>query len=136
MIFTNAKKAYFKNLYKGVEKMIWDLEFKGYKTREIREQVRVQYDDHKAKLDLLEKEIKSENENPTMEKGDIARLEDQKVILTRDSERLLNQLKQMDLDVNGSRPTSDYPEGVTGITQQLDSLHELKLMVRDYIKTL
>ena len=130
----NWKKKYFGNKVRGVESMILDLEFKRFKTQEIREEVRVEYDNLKNKLALLETQIKQQKENPTMEKGDIARLDDQKVLIERDMERFLNQIKSLDLEVNGSKPTNDYPDGVSGITQQLESLRELKDMLKECIK--
>lgn len=136
MIFSNPKKAYFKQLLKGVHKMIWDLEFKQFKTREIRESVRVQYDDCKMKLNLVNTQVEKEEKEPTITPDELGRLKDQVVILTRDMERYLGQLKTMDLDVNGAAPSSEFPDGVVGITQQLDSLQELKIMVKDYIKSL
>lgn len=134
--YFNPKKDYFKQLLKGVHKMIWDLEFKKFKTREIREGVRVQYDDCKMKLALLTTQIEQQEKELTMEEGEFKRLKDQKVILERDMERYLGQIKTMDLDVNGAAPSSEHPDGVVGIVQQLDSLEELKIMVKDYIKTL
>lgn len=123
--------------------MVWDLEFKRFKTREIREEMRQQYDNLKHRLALLEEKIKSEKEKPTMEAGDIARLDDDKVRLERDIDRLLNGkaddpslvcIKGLDLELEGSKPTVDYPQGVQGVAQQLDALRELKGLLTDYIK--
>ncbi len=136
MIFTNKKKKYFIKLGEGVNRMIWDLEFKGFKTKEIRENVRVTYDDLKMKVNLLTTQIEMEEKEPTMPEGDAARLKDQKVLHERDMGRYLDQLKAMDLDIQGSAPSSEYPDGVSGIVQQLESLQELKVMIKDYIKTL
>ena len=112
--------------------MIEDLSFKRFKTREIREEIRVEYDNLKSKLSILETQIKAQKDSPTMEKGEIARLDDQKVLLDRDIERYLKQMKGLDLEVEGSRPTAEYPDGVQGINQQLDSLRELIGMLEDY----
>lgn len=116
--------------------MIEDLLFKRFKTLEIREDVREEYDNLKARKTALELQIKSEKETPTMEQGEIARLDDKLVLLNRDIERSEAQLKGMDLDVYGSKPTNEYPDGVQGINQQLDALRELEKMIKDYIKTL
>lgn len=116
--------------------MIWDLEFKRAKTLSIKEDIRVEFDNLKSKLNTLETQIISQKEKPTMEAGDIARLEDQKVLLDKDIEKLLVQMKMLDLEVEGSKKTNDYPEGVQGIAQQLDALRELQLMLRAYIKEL
>lgn len=132
----NQKKKYFKKKLEGVVKMIWDLEFKKFKTLEIREDVRMEYDQIKNKLVMLEEQIAAQKANPTLSKDEIARLDDNKVLLERDLERYLNQIKGMDLDVAGSAATAEMPEGHQGINQQLDSLYELKGMVKEYIKTL
>ena len=125
---------YFQSKIRGVEKMILDLEFKRFKTLEIREEVRQVYDNTQSRLSVLLEQIKKETETPTLEKGDFARLEDQKVLMERDIERYKKQMDGLDLEVNGSKPTNEYPEGIQGINSQLESLHELKLMLRDYLK--
>lgn len=121
--------------------MIWDLEFKRFKTREIREEVRQTYDQQKAKLLSIETTITNERAKPDsyankMAEGDIARLDDEVVRLKNDIERYAAQIKQIDVDVDGSRETNEYPNGVAGISQQLDSLRELEGMIREYIKEL
>ena len=129
-----SKKKHFKQKFKGVEKMIWDLEFKIFKTKEIREDVRREYDQSKARLFILEEEIK--NWPKDKDKGDKARLEDKLVLQKRDIERFEAQLKQLDLECSGSKPTVEYPDGVQGINHQIDSLQELRLMIKEWIKSL
>lgn len=135
MIF-NKQKTYFRKKLEGVQKLIWDLEFKRYKTHEIREDIRTLHNDSKSKLAILETQIKSEKEKPTMEKGEIARLDDRKVLFDRDIKRFEEQMKGLDLEVEGSKPTAEYQEGVQGINQQLDALRELQGMLEEYIKEL
>lgn len=126
-----TKKRHFKDKLQGVERMIYDLEFKKFKTNEIREGVRMEYDNQKSKLHVLEERTK----NFTGEEGDKKRLEDQVMLLKRDMERFEAQMKQLDLDVHGSKPTVEYPDGVQGINHQIDSLQELKVMLKDWVKT-
>lgn len=128
------QKKYFKLKAEGVQKMIWDLSFKKFKTEEIREEIRAEYDNIKSRLSVLEAQIKSQKETPTMEEGEIKRLDDQKVLMERDRDRFVTQIKGLDVEVNGSKPCEQYHDGVDGITQQLDSLYELKGMVEDYAK--
>jgi len=116
--------------------MIEDLLFKRFKTREIREDIRQEYDNQKSKLSLLESQIKAEEAKPTMEKGDFARLGDEKVLLERDIERYLQQMKALDLEIQGSNPTAEFHDGVQGINDQLDALRELAEMLKEYIKNL
>lgn len=130
----NKQKKHFRDKLVGVQKMIWDMEFKKAKTLSIREDIRVEFDNLKSKLSTLETQITSQKDKPTMEAGDIARLDDQKVLLDRDIERLLGQMKGLDLEVTGSKKTAEYPDGVQGVDQQIDALRELQIMLKEYIK--
>ena len=140
----NKQKRYFKLKLDGIQKMCWDLEFKRFKTQEIREQIRQEYDELKGRLSVLETRIKQQAEKPTMDKGEIARLDDQKVLLERDIKRKAEGedglqiigMKQLDMQINGLPPSVDYPDGVQGINDQLDALRELNEILKDYIKTL
>ena len=134
MKYFNWKYRYFKKKLKGVHKMIADLEFKRYKTLEIREDIRQEYENARSKLAILEDQAKKEKEAPTMEEGEAKRLDDQKVLLERDISRFKDQIKQLDLEVSGSNPTAEYHDGVQGINQQLEALHELVGMLKDYIR--
>ena len=130
----NWKYRHFRKKLQGVKRMMLDLEFKRFKTREIREDVRQEYDNLRSRLQILEERIKTQKDNPTMEEGDIKRLDDQKVLLERDISRLKDQMKALDLDIQGSKPTNEFPDGVAGIQQQLDGLQELKVMLKDYMQ--
>ena len=130
----NKKRQYFKEKYEAVQKMIWDMEFKRSKTRMIREEVRTEYDITKSKLEVLNNQIKAQKEKPTMPEGEIARLDDEKVRIERDIKRYEEQMKNLDLEIDGSKPTAELPDGAIGINHQLDSLRELLIMVRDYYK--
>lgn len=132
----NWKWRYFKKKLRGVEKMIADFEFKRFKTLEIREEIRQEYDQSKARLEVLNTQIKQQQEKPTMEKDEIARLDDRKVLLERDIKKFEDQLKGLDLEVYGCAPNQDYHDGVQGINQQLDALRELVVMLKNYIKEL
>lgn len=125
----NTQKKYFEKKLEGVQKMVWDLEFKRFKTLEIREEVRQEYDNLKSKRCVVETQLEG---NPK----DKATLEDSKTILTRDIDRLEGQMKSLDMEVFGSKATAEYPNGYDGINQQLDALHELKEMLKSYIKGL
>jgi chromosome segregation ATPase len=135
MIF-NEKKKYFRKKLDGVKKMVWDLEFKREKTRTIREEIRQEYDKGRAQLTILEAQIKSQKEKPTMEKGEIARLDDRETLLKRDVERFKMQIDGLDAEVNGAAPTEQVREGVQGINQQIDALRELDEMLKDYVRKL
>ena len=129
-----SRKQHFKQKLAGVGKMIWDLDFKVFKTREIREDVRREYDQQKARLSTLEEQIK--NWPKDKDEGDRKRLEDQVVLINRDIQRFEAQLKQLDLEVSGANPNNEYPDGVQGINHQIDSLQELKVMLKEWIRGL
>ena len=137
---TSWKYRYFLKKLRGVQSMIEDLSFKRFKTQEIREEVRQTYDNQKAKLLSVETTISHERSKPEgdirLPEGDIKRLEDEVVRIKQDVGRYEAQLKGMDMDVNGSKPTNEYPDGHEGIVQHLDSLRELEGMLKDYIKNL
>lgn len=127
-----SKKGYFKKRLAETKKLEWDMEFKVFKTREVREDVRKEYARAKARLHGLEEQIKNWPENK--DKGEKARLEDQVVLTNRDIERYEAQMAQMDLEIEGSKPTNEYPNGLEGISHQLDSLKEVQSMLKDWIK--
>ena len=126
------KYRYFVQKRWGVQKMIADYEFKRHKTLEIREEIRQQYDQERARLPILEEQIKNQKENPTLEAGEIARLDDQKVLLEKTIARFLEQIKGLDIEVDGAKPSPEHPEGAQGLNHVLDSLRELTEMLRIY----
>lgn len=131
---TNWKYRYFLKKKKAVDCTIEDMLFKRFKTLEIREEVRQEYDAMKSRIFTFEEQIK--NWPADKDVGDRKRIEDQKVLAERDRDRFLAQIKQLDIEVHGSKRTNELPDGATGIDQQIDSLRELVLMIKDYSKTL
>lgn len=130
-MFTNPKKKYFKQKLDAVQKSIWDFEFKLFKTREIREDVRKVYDGAKASLFSIEQQLAAAPDEERRKQ-----LEDQKVLAERDIQRYEAQMMQLDIEISGAKPSPEMPDGFNGITNQLDSLQELKVMVTEYTKTL
>lgn len=128
-----SRKEHFKQKLDGTTKMMWDLEFKIYKTREIREDVRKEYDNCKQRISVLDGRIYLLPKDKEKWSDEDKRIEDQKTLLERDAQRYEQQMKNLDIEVEGSKPTNDYPDGVTGIQQQIDSLRELTEMLRDWI---
>ena len=129
-----TEKRHFKQKMEGVQKMVWDLNFKIFKSREIREGIRVLYDQNKARLSTIETSIKDWPKEKDI--GDRKRLEDQVVLLKKYIERNESQLKSLDREITGEKPSPEYPEGMQGINDQVDSLQELKQMLKDWTKTL
>lgn len=124
-----SKKAHFKAKFEGVEKMIYDLEFKRFKTCEIREGIRKDYDVLRARKESLDKQVGNTPEDNT-------RIEDTKVVVNRDVSRLEGQIKRLDDEVNGRVPNQEDHEGVIGINEQIDSLRELRNMLKDWIRSI
>lgn len=140
-MFDSPKKKYFKEKAANVQKMLWDYEFKKFKSLEIREGVRMDYDGIRARMEILSKQIAEQAAMPEgtpgkLTKDEAARLDDQKVIFERDLVRYEAQMKQIDSDVFGVKPSNEAPDGVSGLDDQLDSLQQLKSMIKIYIKTL
>ena len=127
-------KDHFKRRLQGTRETIYDLQFKVFKTREIREEIRQEYDMMKSRVESLTKQIAEWPKDAP--EGDRKRLEDDKVRAEQSVNRFLAQMKELDLEVEGSKKTNEYPDGVTGVTQNIDSLRELETMIVDYIKTL
>lgn len=121
-----SKKSHFKQKLEGTQKMIWDLEFKIFKTREIREDIRKEYESMQSRIQSYKQQIKD----------GVKGLDDQLILAERDAGRFLGQIKQLDLETEGSKPTSEYPEGVIGIGHQIASLRELQEMLKSWIKKL
>jgi len=129
-----SKKRHFKQKLDGTERMLWDLEFKTFKTKEMREDIRKEYDFMNARIEAIDTTIK--NWPKDKDEGEKKRAQDQKVLAERDRDRMKEQIKQLDLEVGGSKQTNDYPEGVSGIGDQVDGLKSLQAMLKDHIRSL
>ena len=134
MIF-NKQKRYFNKKAVGVQNMIWDLEFKREKTRMIREDIRIEYDNLRSKLNVLDTQLNPEGKQELKE-DELKVITDQKTLIETDISRFLGQMKGLDLEIEGSQVTPEYPDGVQGINHQLDALRELVGMLKEYSRTL
>ena len=126
-----TKKSHFFSKLKGTRGMRWDLEFKAAKTKQIREEIRKEYDFMQSRIASFTEALKDEKDE-----GKKGKLEDDKTRAERDAERLLAQIKGLDIEITGSKPTEQYPEGVQGINQQIESLMEVENMLKKHIKSL
>lgn len=125
-----SKKEHFEHRLQATRASIWDLQFKAFKTREVREGIRQEYDYVQAQLKSLEEKI------PTATPDEVGRLKDQKELAERDLKRFVLQMRELDLEVEGSRPTVEMPNGHDGVMMQIDSLRELETMLTDWISGL
>ena len=133
----NKQKRYFKKKLTAIQYAIYDLEFKRFKTLELREGIRKEYDNLRSRLELLTNQIEAESAPKGLKevnKDEFKRLEDSKVLLEKDIEKLVGQMAGIDVEVNGSKPTDELPNGHSGINHQLDAYRELQTMVKEYLK--
>ena len=131
-----TKKSYFKHRLIGVDNLIWDLEFKRFKTKEIREEIRKEYAQVKSRLFKLEEDIKVAKDSGVKKDDGLGALEDTKALLERDSKRFEEQMTQLDVETDGAKKSQENPDGTRGIAQELDSLREVKGMLQDWVKGL
>ena len=132
----NWKYRYFARKLWGVEKMILDHEFKRYKLFELKEEERLEYDQVRNRLSVLETQIKAEDEKPTLTIDERARVDDQKVLFERDINKRKEEMDRLTIEVNGSKPTNEIPDGFQGVEQYLENLHELTGMIKQYLRIL
>jgi len=126
-----SQKRHFKAKLRGTTQARWDLTFKKYKTSEVREDIRKEYDYMQATISALEEMEKQEKDKEERD--------NQKDKITRgnnDLERLKTQLAQLDMEIHGAKPSNEVPNGYIGLQEQIEGYEELEGMLGDYIKTL
>lgn len=129
-----SKKRYFNGKLQGTRNMIWDFEFKVFKTREIREDIRQQYDQMLSRIEGYKTQL--ENWPAEQPEEDKKRVEDLRTLAERDAERFLKQMQMLDAEIEGVKPTVENQGGQVGVSEQIDSLREVEGMLKDYVKTL
>jgi predicted translin family RNA/ssDNA-binding protein len=132
----NERKKHIKDRITALKRGLWDLELEKFTALNLREDTRQEYDQAKSRLSLLQAKIDSEKTSPTMEKGDIARLDDDKVRAEKEVERLQNKLRDFDIYIQGSKPCEAYREGVQGLNDKIDSARSMIAMAANYHKQL
>lgn len=123
----NKKKNFFKDKIDLVTKNIWELEFKTAKSRQIREGVRLDRDRAIESIINIDNAIKANPKDENLPK--------QKAQFEENIKRYEAQMLMIDKQINGFAGT-ETEEPVIGIMEQLKSLAELRVMYRDYIKSL
>lgn len=144
----SRKYRYHYGMFKGVENMIWNNEFKRFKLITDREAVRREYDNARSKLYILETQLKSFPEDKAKWTDEQKRVEDKKTLIVLNIEGEKNgdgsvakqgykdQMRDFDLEINGSGKTNEFPKGLQGVNQQIDGLRELQALTKAYLKTL
>jgi hypothetical protein len=120
MIFSNKKRKYFQKKLVGVEAMLWDRDFKIYKLRELREDIRREYDRNREIADSLGMQLKREDLKDETKKI----LEEKQKATLEDVKKMETQMTALDNEVGG--------EG--GIKAEVEGLHELRKMIVHYMK--
>lgn len=138
----NSKKKFFKSKINQVEKTIWDLEFKLFKVREMREERRLQRDRTVEAIDAFETQIKADHKDET--KKELERqLDEQK----KYKDKLEIDLLALDVRISGAGILEGKPEQVIetvgkqlqyedyqGVLNQIEAGRELLEMYKSYIK--
>ena len=125
-------KRHFKLKSEATGKMIWDMEFKVFKSLQVREEIRQEYDMMNSRIEAMTKGLKGFKGK----KAEKASAEDQLALAKRDLARFESQMKQIDIEINGSKPTADLPDGHQGTVTDIDILRELRGQVDSYVKSL
>lgn len=112
-------------MLKDIQRVIWNQEFKRFKALAVREQLRREYDQANDAFNRI-------SAHPDLETNDQLKQEKQKI------EQRLTQLKgqidDMDLRLNGVVPNENNPEGLIGITQELESSIEMREYIKAFVK--
>ena len=141
-----GKKEYFINRLRGIEESIYDAEFQRHKAKDLKEQIRVELTAVKSKQSLLQEEIKKQE--GVMPEAELAKLKDQDEILEVKVNKLIYGVGRPKLNEDktvNEAETAKIPKEVDmcikGMYEQLgflnekiDSLQELKVMVKDYLR--
>ena len=128
----NKEKTYFKKKLIGVQNMVWDLEFKKFKTLYVREQIRKEYDALRSRLEILKTQINADKGKPVTD--EFKRLQDQEVIVTKDISKKLDQMKSLDIEIVGAKPSAEIPDGHQGLDETVEALRELMDVTKKYLK--
>jgi len=129
----NKKRKFFKSKIKQVERSIWDLEFKLYKIREMREERRKQRDRAMETIDAYEVQLKK----PDHKEETIKELTGKKDEQIKYKEHLEQQIQFLDWEINGGAPEGAVDGNgspIIGTIPQIEGMRELLKMYRDYLK--
>lgn len=121
----NKKLKHFKQKLANVDKALWDLEFKREKSAQVREEIRLKRDRLVETQNHIAQQVKKEGDDASKELAKV----------TDTLKRYEAQIDMLNAEIYGKEPTENDP-GQQGINHQIDSLQELKQMVKEYIKTI
>ena len=110
---------------------MWDLSFKLFKVRELREERRKQHDRSVEALDQIETRLK----NPANTKEETESLTKAREEQEKYQKHIIGQIDALDTEINGQE-ASETQEKYNGILQQIEAHRELLNMYGDYMKRL
>ena len=108
-------------MLKEVEKTVWEKEFSKYKAIRMREEFRVAYDRVQMALEVL-KDPQTDEQKKDKEANEA------------NLGLLKQQLVAIDDRIAGMPASTENPEGVVGITQEIDGFVQLRDNIRAHIK--
>ena len=143
-----GKKDYFKGRLQGVEQEIWQTEFMRHKAKEVKEGLRVEMTALKSKQGLLQEQIKVHEEKKDLPEAEIARLKDEDVKLEVKINKIIygigmpklkddksvDQVETDKLPRETDLNIKDMDRQLGFLNEKIDSLHELKGMIKEFIK--
>lgn len=127
MILNKSKtqKKYYQSKLEGIERMIWDLEFRRFQLRGLREEVRQQRDRVYENIDALTKQIeKGENKPETL-----TILTEEKNKKQKALEELEDQMVRLDNELSGR-----LPEMEPSVEARIDGCYDLLKQWKKFIK--
>lgn len=125
-------KKYFQKQYKDLVFQIADIEFKRFKTKEGREELRQEYDKMKSKREVLKEQIELEKKAGKKSIDEIKGMEDDLV-------RLEQQIKYTEEGKPDSDQSNyvmnlkDFDSAIALNNSQIDQLRSLRGLLKEYI---
>ena len=143
-----GKKEYFKQRLQGIEQEIWQTEFQRHKAKEVKEELRVEMTALKSKQGLLRDDIKKHEELKDLSEGDINRMKDEDIKLEVKVNKIIygigmpklnedttvNEVETDKLPRETDLNIKDMDRQLGFLNEKIDSLHELKNMIKDFVK--
>ena len=124
-----TKKGHFKKQIKRATEALWTLEFRLFEAREMREERRRQRDRSQEDLNVLDNRLPQDM--PQEEKDSLLAKRKE---MQEYHEYITDQLKALDIEIEGLKPSEKDPQGYQGILDQIDALRGRIEMYKDYIK--
>lgn len=127
----NAKKSFFKKKLVDCQKVIWELEFKIAKSRQLREGIRQDREFAVENVAQIEARLKQKD----ISKEEKEQLETSLAIHKDNVQRYERQITMVDNEINGIPANGEDP-GQEGIKDRIAGYAELREMYKSYLKTL